>query len=95
MKRPIGEGQLIVTVTPNWMTNENILYGDHVPLVISLLNEGNADTFIFDEYIHGEKGLKAQLNYYPMWFLLAMLQIGVISILWLWYGVNDSGRFIP
>ncbi|MBS4208020.1 DUF4350 domain-containing protein [Bacillus sp. FJAT-50079] len=82
--RSIGEGKLIVATTPEWLTNENILEEDHLPLILSLMNEGEATNILFDEYIHGAKGAAAGLAVYPMWFLLCMLQAGLLTILFLW-----------
>lgn len=96
LERSFGDGALIVALTPYWMTNELILEADHLPLVLSFLNKSEANTFMFDEYIHGEKSFTAQLNYYPMWFILLMLQLGILAILWLWHNGKRFGMtYVP
>lgn len=94
LKRPVGDGQLIVSLFPNWLKNAQMLEEDHVPLVISLLNETGGDTFLFDEYIHHDKRSGAVLTLYPQWFLLIMLQLGIMVILWLWYRGKRFGPVI-
>ena len=96
LKRSFGDGQLIVSNSPDWMTNGKVLNEDHIPLILSLINEGNTTQFLFDEYIHGVQGAAATLAFYPMWFLLLMLQGGLLSILWLWYrGKRFGPIFLP
>ncbi|MFP3361816.1 DUF4350 domain-containing protein, partial [Planococcus sp. SIMBA_143] len=36
-KSEVGEGQLIVSTTPAWMTNGNILKKDHLSMILLLL----------------------------------------------------------
>lgn len=96
LKRVFGEGHLIVANSPDWITNGKILNEDHLPLVLSLINEGNADTFLFDQYIHGGKNATSALKVYPRWFILFMLQGALLAILWLWYrGKRFGPIFIP
>ncbi|MFK4996931.1 hypothetical protein ACI2OX_03395 [Bacillus sp. N9] len=64
----MGEGKLIVAVTPEWLINENIIKEDHIPLIFTLMSEGEATNILFDEYIHGAKGAVAGFTVYPMWF---------------------------
>ncbi|WP_339161350.1 DUF4350 domain-containing protein [Siminovitchia sp. FSL H7-0308] len=85
LKRQVGDGQLIVSLFPNWLENGQLMEEDHVSLVISLLNEAGGDKVLFDEYIHREKGSGEALILYPQWFLLMMFQLGIMAILWLWY----------
>lgn len=96
LKRTFGDGQLIVSLGPEWITNRKILDKDNVPYIISLLNEGGADAYLFDEYVHGGKGFTAQLTVYPLAFMLFMFQCGILAILWLWYkGKRFGPIFIP
>ncbi|RST77159.1 DUF4350 domain-containing protein [Siminovitchia acidinfaciens] len=92
LERPFGEGRLIVSVFPEWMTNGKILDKDHVELLVSLMNEAEGGQFLFDEYIHTPQGGEKALNAYPMWFLLIMFQGAILAILWLWY---QGKRFGP
>ena len=96
LKRDYGEGELIVSISPEWITNGKLLNNDHIPLVISLINEGNAGTFLFDEYIHGVQNASTIGTLYPKWFLLLMLQGILMTLLWLWYAGKRFGPiFIP
>lgn len=92
LKRNVGKGQLIVSVTPEWLTNGNILAKDHLPLVISLLNESGAPSILFDEYLHGKEDASSTLTVYPKWFILLILQGIILAILWLWL---QGKRFGP
>ncbi|WHY75331.1 DUF4350 domain-containing protein [Neobacillus sp. WH10] len=96
LKRTYGKGHLIVAIAPEWMTNENLLKNDHLPLLLYLLNEGKAQTFLFDEYIHGGENASTIWNVYPMWFLLLVLQGILIMVLWLWFkGKRFGPIFFP
>jgi hypothetical protein len=92
LKRTVGNGQLIVTNTPEWITNGNLLTEDHLALILTLLNEGNPDSFLVDEYTHSTKNASTFLTLYPKWFLLLSLQGILLTILWLWY---KGRRFGP
>ncbi|QED47794.1 DUF4350 domain-containing protein [Cytobacillus dafuensis] len=96
VKRNIGNGDLIVAVTPEWMMNGKLLNNDHLTLVISLLNEGNANSILFDEFTHGGQNASTISALYPKWFLLLMLQGAIILFLWLWYSGKRFGPiYIP
>ena len=91
VKRSFGEGELIVSNSPQWVMNGNILEADHFPLVMSLVNEeANDKNILFDEYIHGAS--PTFLTVYPKAFLVLMLQLAFLTILWLWY---KGKRFGP
>ncbi|WP_423802376.1 DUF4350 domain-containing protein [Neobacillus sp. SAB-20_R2A] len=92
LKRTVGKGQLIVAITPEWITNGKILKNDHLPLLISLVNETNSKTILFDEYVHGEQTTSTFLSAFPKWFLLLMFQGILIAFIWLW---NKGKRFGP
>ncbi len=96
LKRSVGDGQLIVSIAPKWMINGEILIDDHLALVLSLVNEGNATSVIFDEYIHQTKGATSVFTVYPRWFLLLFIQGALLTILWLWTNGKRFGPiFIP
>jgi hypothetical protein len=96
LKRPVGNGQLIVSVTPDWVTNDAILKKAQLTLAINLINEGNARTVVFDEYLHGGQGILGGLVVYPKWFLLIMLQGVLLVLLWLWLrGKRFGAIFTP
>lgn len=92
LEREVGEGSLIVATAPQWMTNDFILEEDHLPLVLSLINESSPRTILFDEYIHGGENDASVVTLYPKWFLLLMVQGVLLAILWLWY---QGKRFGP
>ncbi|WP_284037792.1 DUF4350 domain-containing protein [Neobacillus sp. 114] len=92
LKRAVGKGQLIVAITPEWITNGKILKNDHLPLLVSLVNESHSKTVFFDEYVHGEQTTSTFLSAFPKWFLLLMLQGILIAFIWLW---NKGKRFGP
>ncbi|MBS4217573.1 DUF4350 domain-containing protein [Bacillus sp. FJAT-49711] len=83
-KRSFGDGHMIVSVAPEWLTNGQVLTHDHIPLILSLVKEEKVDSILFDEYIHMGENASTIWTVYPKWFLILMLQIILISILWLW-----------
>lgn len=91
LTRSFGSGQLIVSVTPEWMTNEQILKLDHLPQILHFINEGKTNSIMFDEYIHGEQSTSLFIIY-PKWFLLLLLQGILLTIFWLWF---KGKRFGP
>ncbi|HEY2420932.1 MAG TPA: DUF4350 domain-containing protein [Neobacillus sp.] len=96
LKRPIGKGQLIVTISPEWLTNDKLLNKDHLPLILTLFAEGKAKNAMFDEYVHGQQNASTTMNIYPKWFLLLLLQAIIITGLWLWYkGKRFGPIFVP
>ncbi|MDN3016252.1 DUF4350 domain-containing protein [Paenibacillus sp. BSR1-1] len=84
LKRTLGKGQLIVGVTPEWMTNQNILKLDNLSQILLLINEGNSNAILLDEYIHGQWNDTGFLSAFPKWLLLIFLQGALVIILWLW-----------
>jgi len=96
LSHPYGKGKMIVSVTPEWITNENILKLSNLTQVLNLIEEGKTNVILFDEYIHGGKNTSSMLTIYPMWFLLFILQGGVLILLWLWLNGKRFGPiFIP
>lgn len=96
VKRSFGKGQLIVGITPEWMTNGNLLKKDHLPLLLYLFNQEKSDSLLFDEYIHGEENASSVWNVYPMWFLVLVIQMILLLILWLWAkGKRFGPIFVP
>ncbi|MHC0037600.1 DUF4350 domain-containing protein [Pseudoneobacillus sp. C159] len=90
LKRVIGQGELTVLVTPEWLQNENILNNDHLKLVLPLL--GGANAVWFNEYIHGSESKLTLIEAYPQWFLLLFAQLALVILLWLW---SKGMRFGP
>ncbi|WP_064094266.1 DUF4350 domain-containing protein [Rossellomorea aquimaris] len=96
LKRKVGEGDLIVSNSPNWLMNERILTRDHLHLVLSLLEEGmtSEKKILFDEYHHGGEGGAPVHTLYPKWFLLIILQCVIFTLLWLWYRGKRFGSIL-
>ncbi|WP_421381951.1 DUF4350 domain-containing protein [Bacillus salacetis] len=92
VQRPVGDGSLIVAIAPEWMTNSTILEKDHLPLVLSLFNEADPETILFDEYIHGGGSASSVVTLYPQWFLILIIQGALLILLWLWH---QGKRFGP
>lgn len=90
----IGDGELITTITPEWMLNGNLSDYDHIPLVLSLIEDREASIYYFDEYVHGPKNASNLTTLYPKWFLVLLLQGGLIVLLWLWYRGKRFGQVI-
>lgn len=96
LKRTIGEGELIVTINPDWLSNENILLHDHIPLITSLINENEPDIVLFDEYIHGSKSFTSTIYAYPEWFIVLFFLSIIVTIFYIWYkGKRFGPIFIP
>ncbi|WP_404428073.1 DUF4350 domain-containing protein [Sutcliffiella horikoshii] len=94
VKRKYGEGTLIVALAPHWLTNQDILQKDHLPLVLGILQQDglyNETSFLFDEYNHGDTG-SSSIEVYQDWFLLLLFQGILIAILLLW---KQGKRFGP
>ncbi|MBU9722370.1 MULTISPECIES: DUF4350 domain-containing protein [Bacillaceae] len=94
VKRPLGDGSLIISNTPEWLMNDVILDYDHVPLILELLSTGLEDggQIIFDEYIHGATPSITTL--YPKSFLVLLLQGAFVTLLWLWYRGKRFGPIL-
>ncbi|MED3550403.1 DUF4350 domain-containing protein [Cytobacillus praedii] len=92
IKRSYGKGQLIVSNSPEWIINGSILSADHLPLILSLLNEEENTSLLYDEFVHGAENSSTFLTLYPKWFLLLFLQSALIAILWL---MSRGRRFGP
>ncbi len=84
VKQSVGKGALIVSLSPNWFTNGAILKNDHTALISSVMNTADADTILFDEYVHGNSHIPSLFTLYPKWMLVFILQAIAITILWLW-----------
>lgn len=92
LARPYGAGELLVSVTPEWMTNEYIVEAEHVELMLPFFHRGAIEAVWFNEYVHGYAKSPALLETYPHWILLAAGQMMVVTLLWLWY---KGRRFGP
>lgn len=94
MKRPYGEGELIVANAPEWITNDMILDEDHLDLLFALLPEEleNDYSILFDEYSHGSGNAASIDALYPKWLLVFVLQAIIFMFILLWH---QGKRFGP
>ncbi|UOQ45030.1 DUF4350 domain-containing protein [Halobacillus salinarum] len=84
LKRNVGKGALIVSLSPGWLTNREILKKDHLQLAGGMLNETNAQDLLFDEFIHGKERKLTFLKLYPKWLLALVFQAFLLGLLWIW-----------
>lgn len=84
LKRSFGEGELIVSLQPEWVTNGNILEKDHTELALYLLNQTEASSILLDEYVHGQENLPTYLTVFPKSLLVFILQLAILTIFILW-----------
>ncbi|KMK75354.1 hypothetical protein AB990_16535 [Alkalihalobacillus pseudalcaliphilus] len=93
-EQQLGEGSLIVTVTPEWLMNHFILDGDHLELVLSLMNEhmDAGTTVLIDEFVHNPDQIDSYYELYPFWFQLLFVQLILLTIFILWV---QGKRFGP
>ncbi|QHE60104.1 DUF4350 domain-containing protein [Rossellomorea vietnamensis] len=97
-KTDVGQGSLIVSTTPAWMTNGSILEKDHLSLILLLLKEAGAQegTILFDEFLHGGESRASLATLYPQWLLLLLLQSAIFTLLGLWMqGKRFGGILTP
>lgn len=94
LKRHFGQGSLIVSNTPEWITNDAILKEGHLELLLYLLQKDYQDgnVLLIDEYIHGEHSGSTFTSTYPQWFILLIIQGVLWTILLLW---KRGKRFGP
>jgi hypothetical protein len=91
IKREVGNGQLIAVNSPDWLANQYILEEDNLDIVLGLLEEVSWNGVLFDEFSHQSKGKGGQ-DIYPMWLLVAGIQLILLTLLWLLY---KGKRFGP
>ncbi|WP_042144139.1 DUF4350 domain-containing protein [Paucisalibacillus sp. EB02] len=91
IKRQIGSGHLIAVNSPDWLTNQHILEENNLDIVLGLLEEESWTSILIDEFTHQSKG-KGISDVYPMWLLVAGLQLILFTLLWLLY---KGKRFGP
>ncbi len=85
LSRKYGKGELMVLLTPNWLTNGAILEHDHVKMILPFIQQNEHGVIWFNEFIHGSTNQPPIVEIYPEWFLLLLAQGIVILLLWLWY----------
>ncbi|XID91569.1 DUF4350 domain-containing protein [Paenibacillaceae bacterium WGS1546] len=92
-KRTYGDGAIIAAVTPEWLTNGNVLKHDHFELVWPwLAGDASRTAMWVDEYHHGYEDARGFLAAYPAWLVAACAGLAVALLLWLW---QRGKRFGP
>ncbi|WP_226670250.1 DUF4350 domain-containing protein [Metabacillus litoralis] len=94
LKRSYGDGELLVANTPEWLMNGEITKGDHTSLLLTLFNKVDGNSYLFDEYVHGQQNSSSFFSIYPRWFLVLLLQGMIITILYLWYRGKRFGPIL-
>ncbi|AFQ45239.1 DUF4350 domain-containing protein [Desulfosporosinus meridiei] len=83
LSRVYGQGELMVLLAPEWLTNSLILQEDHLQLVLPFIVRADPQVIWVNEFVHSNS--PSGLGVYPEWFVLLLTQ-GLISfLLWLWY----------
>jgi hypothetical protein len=92
LKRPFGDGSLIVVNSPAWLANDSITDENHVELISFLMQQAEYDHILVDEHIHGAGSGPSTAALYPQWMLVIALQLAVLTLLWLMF---KGKRFGP
>lgn len=83
IKKSIGDGEVYVFSSVDFLMNQFILEEDHIPIIIHTLNQLDVESVYFDESIYFEPTTLSQFEPYPKWFLLLMIQLIILTLLWL------------
>lgn len=83
IKKSIGDGEVYVFSSVDFLMNQFILEEDHIPIIIHTLNQLDVESIYFDESIYFEPTTFSQFEPYPKWFLLLMIQLIILTLLWL------------
>jgi hypothetical protein len=86
-----GRGTVTIFLTPQWLTNNEILNLSHFTIVWPSLQK-EWDTIWFDEYHHGLRSQPPLLAVYPGWLIMALVQLTAALLLWIWW---KGKRFGP
>ncbi|NGQ93843.1 DUF4350 domain-containing protein [Brevibacillus sp. SYP-B805] len=90
-RKKLGKGSISVFLTPEWLTNGQILSHSHFELLWPYLQK-NWQAIWFDEYHHGIEQRPGLLAVYPEWLTTLVLQLALAALLWLWW---KGKRFGP
>lgn len=86
-----GKGRVTIFLTPQWLTNEEILKHSHFAMLWPYFQKNWSAVWI-DEYHHGYQEKSGLLALYPDWLIVALLQLAMALFLWLWW---KGKRFGP
>ncbi len=92
LSRPFEKGKLIVLLTPEWVSNGEILKQNNLELLLPLIQNEAPSVIWFNDYIHGYKTVFTLFEVYPKWFLFLFFQAIITLLLWVWY---KGKRFGP
>lgn len=92
VSRPIGDGRLTIAITPNWLTNNEVLEHNHFELMWPLFKDQDWEAVWIDEYHHGYQSRPGLFAVYPDWLIVAGAQLTIVLLLWLWW---KGKRFGP
>ncbi|KGP74142.1 DUF4350 domain-containing protein [Pontibacillus yanchengensis] len=84
LKRPIGDGHLLVSMQPDWMENGEILRKDHIEILLHLMEQAEMQAIWMDEYVHGQENMPTFITVYPKMLLVFILQAAILSLLAIW-----------
>lgn len=85
LSRAYGQGELMVLLAPEWLTNGMILQQENLRLVLPFILRADPEVIWFNDYVHRNKNLPTVLGVYPQWFLVLLTQGLICCLLWLWY----------
>ena len=85
LSRAYGQGELMVLLAPEWLTNGLILDQDHLQLVLPFISRANPKVIWFNDFVHRNSNLPTALAVYPEWLLVLLAQVLISFLLWLWY----------
>lgn len=85
LSRSYGQGELMVLLAPEWLTNGMILQQDHLQLVLPFILRADPQVIWFNDFVHRNNNLPTVLGVYPAWFLVLFIQVLISFLLWLWY----------
>ncbi|CEG26355.1 DUF4350 domain-containing protein [Bacillus sp. B-jedd] len=84
IQRAVGKGKLYVLVSPELITNSEVLKEDNLTVFLKIVNDAGPSAVLFDEYVHGERSALSGALVYPKWFLLLVLQGTIATAIFLW-----------
>lgn len=85
LSRVYGQGELMVLLAPEWLTNGMILQQDHLQLILPFILRADPKLIWFNDFVHSNTNLPTMLRVYPEWFLVLIAQGFISFLLWLWY----------
>lgn len=94
LSRAYGQGELMVLLAPEWLTNGLILEESHLELVLPFILRADPQVIWFNDFAHRNKNLPTVLGVYPVWFIVLLTQVLIGFLLWLWYKGKRFGSVL-